>query len=1010
MNDGTAGGKPLAAAADRERAARLADPVHVLPGRARLRVDGLRGSAALKSQLERRLPAFASIDRATASAITGTVLLRFDPALPLRVIVDRIAQLVSAGDSVGAEAATDAEPWHARRPEDLAVRFGTSLAAGLTGTAAKARLATAGRNILNPPEARSRAAMLLAQFATLPVGLLAVAAALSLATGGLVECTAILAVVVLNGAIGYAVERRSERILTALSGPPDETATVVRDGIAGPVRASELVPGDLMVLQHGSVVPADGRLVAAHELSVSEAMLTGESLPVRKNAAILSDRNLPLGDRINMVFRGTAVTGGSARAVAVATGRATQIGRIQRLVAGAASPETPMQRELRRLGQQLVWTGLAVCGFVFGIGLLRGFALLQMARSALALGVAAIPEALPTVATTTLALGVEKMRKRGVLVRRLDAVETLAAVRVFCFDKTGTLTLNRMSVAALACERRLSVGEDGRLRDGAGAIAAVRDDRCFARLLEIGVLCSEAGIEEAPDGSLRIDGSGTEAALVRLALDVGMDVVGLRRRFPRLSIRYRSAAYRFMTTRHSDPSGTVTVAVKGSPQDVLRLCTRRLSATGIAELTQADRARIERANVELAEDALRVLGFAFKETVGQDAAAEANGDLIWVGLAGLADAVRPGAAALMKMLAAAGIHPLVMTGDQVPTARAVARQLALGNGRPIEVLQSADLAGLDPADLAAAAKRAHVFARVSPADKLTIVRALQASGVTVAMTGDGINDSPALKAADVGIAMGWSSAEAARDVADVVLQTEDLTAIPVAIELGRTTAANVRKAVRFLVSTNVSEIGVVLTATAAGFSDPLTPMQLLWINLVSDVLPGLGLAFEPAEPGILTRPPSDAGALGYSDLGALALDSGIIAAGALAATGIGTLRHGVSPQARTMTLGSLVTAQLLHALTCRARAQGQPRVDANRPLTAALAVSFLAQSALLLPGLRGVLGTAALGPLDLALTVGAGVLPYLINEARKPARVIAGIDRPSVEGGMASWDGDMRAG
>ena len=970
----------------------LVRPLHVLPGRARLHVVGLRQSPDRKSALERALAALAGVTRAQASTETGNLLVYFDPATPLERIVTYVAALIR-GDIVPADGAAldgkDRPRWHAWSVAEVASDLNTSTTRGLSAGAARERLTEQGRNILPLPVARSGASILLGQFQSLPVALLGVAAAVSLATGGLLEFVAIAGVVALNGAIGYAVESRSERTITSLAGPVHQTASVIRDGQSAEVPLSAVVPGDLLALQRGVIVPADARIVSAQGLTVSEAMLTGESAPVAKTAEAIAGRALPLADRKNMVYRGTAVIGGSGTAVVVGTGPATEVGRIQRLLAGAATPQTPMQRQLDEIGRQLVWLGMAVCGAVFGIGMLRGFGLLQMFRSSVSLAVAAIPEALPTVATTTLALGIEDMRRRNVLVRRLDAVETLASVRVFCFDKTGTLTMNRMTVAAIDCGRPLSARPDGAMVDADRASADPQADPRLMWLLRIGALCSETAIAPGSDGTPLLDGTATENALVQLALDAGLDVQAERRQWPRLSIQHRSDAYRFMVTRHRGPDGRVLVAVKGSPEEVLALCAARLGKSGATALTEADRAETERANLAMAEGALRVLGFAFKE-VAADADADIEAaDLTWVGLAGLADPVRPGAPALMQVLRHAGIHPVIMTGDQVPTARAVARQLGLANGSEIEVLEPGDLERLTPDRLAAATRRVHVFARVSPADKLEIVRALQASGVVVAMTGDGINDSPAMKAADVGIAMGWGGAEAAREVADVVLQTDDLMAIAVAIERGRATYTNVRKSVRYLLGTNLSEIAVVLAATSVGFGEPLTTIQLLWINLVSDVLPALGLAFEPPEPGLLAQPPqaNGEGILRNRDMRSAACDGGIIAAGALTACGYGVLRYGVSPQARTMTLGSLVIAQLLHALTCRSDTRDRPGIGRNLPLAGAVGASLAAQvAALLLPSGRRLLGLAPLGPLDLVVTLLGGVLPYLANEGLKPRR------------------------
>ena len=980
----------------RADAATLVEPVHTaVAGRARLRVTGLHRSPVLGNTLERGLRMLPGVRAATANLLTGNLLVHFDPALPLGPIVERTTALVR-GDvlpprpeemSVGEAPGDQATGWHARDTADIAAALGTSATAGLSAEAAQARLTEFGANTLPNPPVRSAFDILLGQFRSLPVGLLTGAALVSVITGGALEAVAILGVVALNGAIGAKVESQSERTIQSLSDTGARAAVVLRAGTEAEVPVETVVPGDLLVLRRGTVVPADARVVAAQDLTVSEALLTGESLPVRKTADPLPRQGLPLGERANMVHRGTVVTGGGGRAIATATGTRTEMGRIQYLAGGAAPPQTPMQRQLEDVGQRVVWLALGVSAAVFGTGLLRGFGALQMVRSAVSLAVAAVPEGLPTVATTTLALGVEEMRRRDVLVRRLDAVETLASVSVVCFDKTGTLTLNRMSCAAVA------LGAEESMLQVCGDIAPMEARRSdeLRRLLEIGVLCSETQIEQRPDGRPpSLNGSATENALVQMALDLDLDPAALRYRHQRIALRQRTETYRFMASTHRQPGrDTGLVAVKGSPEDVLALCTWRLRGGERHPLTEEDRAAIRRTNAAMANRALRVLGFAFRDDATGNGEAPAEG-LTWVGLAGMADPVRPGIAGLMRVLHRAGIHAVMMTGDQVPTARAVARELDLAQAGEPEVLDLAEFERLSPGEIAAAVRRAHVLARVSPAQKLQVIQALQGAGLVVAMIGDGINDSPALKAADVGIAMGRDGTDAAREVADVVLQADDLAALAVAIERGRATYGNVRRSIRYLLGTNLSEIGVVLAATAAGIAEPLSVPQLLWINLITDILPGLGLALEPPRPGLMHQPPQpvEEAVLRSRDLTAIAGEGAVLASGALLACGWGALRHGSGPEARTMTFGSLVTAQLLHALSCRPGAAGGARPPANPALSATLGVTALAQgAALLVPSLRRLLSIAPLGPLDIAVTLGTGVLPYLVNGAfTRPAR------------------------
>jgi Ca2+-transporting ATPase len=987
-----------------ERTPSRVRPVHTaVTGRARLHVRELQRNHAVKQRLERELRAKAGIRDVSASAVTSNVLVWFDPAMPLNRIIDcMIATLDDVRQRpAGAPQTTADEPtWHAHAAAIVARVLQTSETAGLPPAEVEARLTKHGRNALMVPPTRSGLSILAEQFHSLPVALLAVAAGLSVVTAGApLEAAAILAVLGLNGAIGYITESRSERTIRSLAQAGQPSVRVIRGGRAGDVPIDSVVVGDLLQLQRGAIVAADARVVAARDLTVSEAVLTGESLPVDKTLQIVAAA-CPLGDRRNMVYRGTVVTGGSGTAVVVATGMATELGRIQQLIASATAPETPMQRQLGDLGRQMVWLSAAVCGGVFGIGVLRGVAVLQMFRSAVSLAVAALPEGLPTVATTTLAFGIEDMRRRGILVRRLDAVETLAAVQVICFDKTGTVTMNQMAVARMACGDSVFRVRDGGLSREDGGPVESAGPSPLARMLEIGVLCSETGIEDNGRGGRRLTGTATENALVQQALESEVDAAALRQRHPTLSVRQRTESYRFMATIHSMPDGDgvrgLLVGVKGSPLEVLERCWWELKANGERQpLTPGRRADIERANAGMAEDALRVLGFAYREIADAtpaDAAELPIADLTWVGLTGLADPVRPGMHELMGAFQRAGIRTVLVTGDQSVTARTVARELGLNPTGDVEIFDAAELERLPPDGLAAAARRAHVFARVSPGQKLLIVRALQRAEMVVAMTGDGVNDGPALKAAELGIALGRSGTEAAREVADVVLETDDLTVLIEAVERGRTTNVNIRKAIHYLLSTNLSEILVVLVATATGGGQALSPMQLLWINLISDVLPGLGLACDPPHRGAMERGPLPANEpiLQREDFGRLALEAAMIAAGALAAGAFGALRHGNnSNEARTMCFVSLVLAQLLHALTCRKPMAGgfsdmPARLPPNPILSGALMLTLAVQAAgLLFPGIRRLLGVVPLGALDITATLAGGVLPYLLNEAAR---------------------------
>jgi Ca2+-transporting ATPase len=996
--------------------------IHVVhakvPGRARLRVPGLKGSAALKSELEDRLRGHSGIATATASEVTGNLLVHFDRAVECAAIiaeVERIAESAStrAGSAGNAAAADPAgglraapkagrasgasqvvtlrpeigSPWHVIESDKVLGFFGSSRAEGLSFGAAAERLRLHGPNALPGPVTRSRFAILLEQFGSLPVGLLLGSAALSVATGGLFDAVAILGVVAINAGIGYVAESQSEKTIGSLAHLGRRTARVQRGGRVLEIPTEEVVVGDILMLTPGNFIAADARLIDASSLTVDESTLTGESMPVTKTIDRLSREDVPLGDRVNMVYRGTVVTGGSGLAVVVAVGRHTEIGAIHMLVGEARAPETPMQRELGRMGRQLALLSGGICGGVFFIGLLRGIGVLNMLKSSVALAVAAVPEGLPMIATTTLALGIRNMHRRKVLIRHLDAVETLGAVRVLCFDKTGTLTQNRMSVVEVSTSRGEFRVADGRfwLRDT--EVHPFEDDELL-RLLHVGVLCSETKIDADGHGGHVLSGTATENALVEAALSAGIDVTALRGAYPRLTIRYRSEERKFMMTLHEVDPENKLLAVKGSPAIVLEMCRWRLQRGALVELSPQERAQIEAENERMASEALRILGVACAYTA--DSGAAAPSDLVWLGLVGLTDPVRSGMRELIGQFHDAGIKTIMITGDQTATAFAVAKQLNLSERPQIEIFDSGDLRSVGPEVLGGLASHVDVFARVSPANKLEIVRALQTGQNVIAMTGDGINDGPALKAADIGIAMGYSGTDVARNVAGVVLEDDDLQTLIVAIGQGRTIYSNIRKTLHFLLATNMSEIWVMLGAIAAGLGQPLTAMQLLWINIMTDIFPGLALSLEPPEPDVLRtppRPPSEAIITGR-DFRRILSESAVLGAGGLGAYWASTLRYGIGPRARSTTFISLIMAQLLHAVSCRSATRSWlrgERLAPNKYLTWALGGTLGLQAlAFAVPWLRRLLNIAPIDAVDAAVIAAASVGPFLINEATKP--------------------------
>ncbi len=821
-------------------------PIHTaVKGRARIRVAGLHRNERLGRLIESRLVG-RDVRRVQASPLTGNVLVHYEPGKPLETILgDLHAVLAEQGDEGAAAGASlprggrgvvpgmPGRAWHASGAGRVLAAF-DSTPRGLSPAEAARRQQLHGPNTIPEIAPRSRVEILLAQFGGLPMVLLAASAALSLVTGGLLDAGAIVAVIVLNGGIGFTAEIRAEETIRSISGDQEALARVIRGGGEQVVPAEVVVPGDVIALHPGDFVPADARLLDSDQLTVNEASLTGESLPVAKAANVLAPDAAPLADRRNMVFRGTVVGGGSGRGVVVAIGRDTEIGHVQALLGSATPPPTPLQRQIDALSRQLTVASAGLCVLIFAIGLVRGLGFLPMLRTAISLAVAAFPEGLLVLATTTLALGIERLRHERVLVRRLGAVEGLAAIGVVCLDKTGTLTLNRMSVVRIAAGGKPPVPP-----------AAIGEDRDLRTLLELGSLCNDA--EPAEPGE-EPSGSSTELALLAAAEEAGIDVRDLRRERPRIAVRERSENRRFMITAHRLASGEVLVALKGDPHDVLRLCREQQQGGVPAALDAAARTRILAQNAAMARDGLRVLGIAFCLLPAEAfaLAPEPPAEFVWVGLAGMADPLRHGMPELIARFEQAGIRAAMITGDQPETAAAIGRELGLKGLVDIAALDRPD----QPIDGA-------VFARIAPAQKLDIVRALQQRGLSVAMIGDGVNDTPSLKAADIGITLESAGTEAARQVADVVLLADDLTGILRGVEHGRTVHANLRKALRFLLATNLSEMLLMLFAVATGIGQPLTPIQLLWINLLTDILPALGLALEPPEADVMRRSPPD---------------------------------------------------------------------------------------------------------------------------------------------------------
>ena len=994
----------------------------VIKGRARYKVAGLRSSKSLQQYLELRLAAEDSISHVAANPNSGNVLVFFLSDCSWRAIallIERIVLEYRKQQKNGSRASQSTystvaiaktrlasikresklaiymsastqeqktKLWHLLKTETIVAEFETSASWGLSSQSVSSKLQKYGLNILPETAPRSRFGIFIDQFKSLPVLLLSIAAGLSLATGGLVDAIVIMGVVVINAAIGYATESQSEGIINSLKHLVKPSAVVFREGKLTEISAAEIVLGDLLVLKPGSYVAADARIVESRHLSVDESALTGESMPTSKNPEPLTQPDVPLGDRVNMVYMGTLVTGGQGLAVVVATGKYTEMGRIQSLVGTAILPETPMQKQLDRAGTQLVFFSSAVCGAIFGIGLLRGYGWLEMLKTSISLAVAAVPEGLPAVATTTLALGIQEMRKQKVLIRRLDAVEALGSIQSLCLDKTGTLTANKMTVVEIsAYSKRIQV-EEGQLINGREVINPYACEPLL-KLIHVVVLCNESQINGKADEYM-LRGSATENALIELAIAQGVDVQQVREQHQLLKIHHRSEGQNYMKTLHHTLQEKKLVAVKGSPNEVLDLCDWQIEDNKVIALTEEKRAAIETENERMAGKALRVLGVAYGHTDNpEDNNEQAN--LVWLGLVGMADPIRKGVKEVVKVFHGAGIDTIMITGDQSPTAYAIGKELNLSQNQHLEILDSTHLSNLDPEVMKGLCAHVRVFARISPAHKLQVVQALQQAGKVVAMTGDGINDAPALKAAEVGIAMGNTGTDVAREVADVVLEDDDLETMAIAIARGRTIYNNIRKSVHFLLSTNLSEILVMLSANTLGIGQPLNAMQLLWLNLVTDIFPGLALALEPAEPDVLSQPPRDPNEaiVPKSEFKRITFEAATLSTSSLGAYSYGIMRYGISPQASTIAFMSLTLGQLLHAISCRSRSHSifsQEKLPANQYLVYALGGSFgLQLLSAAVPGLRYLLKLTPINPIDGVVIASTALLPLLVNEGTK---------------------------
>jgi magnesium-transporting ATPase (P-type) len=885
--------------------------------------------------------------------------------------------------------------WHAQGVEKIlaSLKAGTR---GLQGDEARRRLAEHGPNKLPQPPRPSAWRRFFGQFHNILIYVLLGAAAITALLAHWVDTAVILAVVIINALIGYLQEGKAEQAMDAIRHMLAPRASVLREGKRQSVDGEAIVPGDLVLLEAGDKVPADLRLVEAHGLQIQEAILTGESLAVDKhNEAVATDA--PLGDRACLAFSGTTVTAGQGMGVAVATGVRTEIGRISGMLAGVQALTTPLVQQMAVFAKWLTLFILVLAGLLLGVGhLLLEHSFAELFMAVVGLSVAAIPEGLPAVLTITLAVGVQAMARRNAIVRRLPAIETLGSVSVICSDKTGTLTRNEMSaVSVLGADRLCRVegtgySPAGRIRQG-GETLTPGDHRSIGELALAASLCNDAELHNR-EGRWTVEGDPMEGALLAFAGKAGLDLGETRDRWARTDVIPFDSKHRFMATLNHDHEGNARVFVKGAPERVLAMCRHQQDENGSAAALNRE-AWLTRAEAVAAEGQ-RVLALAVRPMPAEHTVLEhpqLEGSLTLLGMVGLIDPPRDEAVSAVAECRSAGIRVKMITGDHATTAAAIGRQIGLDN--PDNVLTGADIDRLDDKQLNARVLDTDVFARTSPEHKLRLVMALQAHGLTVAMTGDGVNDAPALKRADAGVAMGLKGSEAAKEAAELVLADDNFASITAAVREGRTVYANIKKVISWTLPTNAGEASTIILALLLGLTLPITPVQILWVNMITAVTLGIALAFEPSERNSMARPPRprDEPLLSGDLVWHILLVAGLFLGGVFGIY-LYAVGQGYSIElARSIAMNTLVVMEIFHLLYIRnmhSPRLGWDQLRGTRVLWLAIALVLAGQFAITyLPPLQQVFETEAIPVRDALLILLVGVGLFLIIEAEKRLRL-----------------------
>lgn len=893
--------------------------------------------------------------------------------------------------------------WYQKSVEETVKEQKTDLKNGLTNEEARKRLEKMGPNKLKEGKGRTPFQMFLDQFKDVLVIILLISALISAFLGETSDAVVITIILILNATLGVVQEYKAEKSLAALKEMAAPDAVVLRDGQQQKIRASALVPGDIVLLEAGDYVPADLRLFSTTDLKIEESVLTGESIPVDKTAKRVQREKAPLGDQRNIAFMGTAVTYGRGKGIVIATGMETEMGQIAGMLEKHDREPTPLQKRLDQMGRKLGLITLIIVAIVIVAGLLRGIKFFDMFMTGISLAVAAVPEGLPAVVTIVLALGVQRMIKKHAIIRRLPAVETLGATTVICTDKTGTLTQNQMTVKAIYLANRiievggegykpegdfyLKVGEEegNQEKDASSDVKSIdpQSDEDLSLLLKAAALCNNAELtRNNRDKDWDIIGDPTEGALVVATAKAGYQKEKLEAGYPRIKEFPFDSHRKRMSTINQTPAGNQLAFVKGAPDEILKICNSYQKNGQVITLDEESRREILSQNERFASRALRVLAVAYKPVNQDYKLDQIEAGLTFIGLIGMIDPPRREVAGSVKTCKEAGIRPVMITGDYPVTARTIAAELGIYQEGD-RIITGAELEDMPQSELEEAVLKTTVFARVSPKHKSRIVKALQKNNQVVAMTGDGVNDAPALKESNIGVAMGITGTDVSKEAADMVLTDDNFTSIVTAVEEGRAIYQNIKKFIRFLLSCNIGEILALFLAIISGLPRPLIPIQILWVNLVTDGFPALALGVDPADSDLMQRPPRDpnegifAGKMGFNII-TQGIYIGFIT---LISFYIGHIYYSL-PVARTMAFGTLSLSQLCHSFNSRSERYSLRRIGffTNRYLLLAVAFSAALQlGVMLLPPLQGIFKVTPLTGSQwlIILLISLSVIPFV---------------------------------